>query len=74
MYPDDGFFPSGLQAPSFDLGIGYTQATQPEGMKFEELQRQADSVISNVLKETESAVNEVSILSVMLEIMHISPI
>lgn len=62
MDPADAFFPSGLEAPSFDLGIGYTQPTQPEIIKDSDVQAHVDSIISNVLKETESAANEASLV------------
>ncbi|CAA2970423.1 Hypothetical predicted protein [Olea europaea subsp. europaea] len=43
--------PYSLQPPSFDLGIGYTQ---PEDVHSEDIQKQVDSIISDVLTATKS--------------------
>ncbi|CAA2995374.1 Hypothetical predicted protein [Olea europaea subsp. europaea] len=43
--------PFSLQPPSFDLGIGYTQ---PDDVHSEDIQKQVDSIISNVLTATKS--------------------
>ncbi|CAA3016947.1 Hypothetical predicted protein [Olea europaea subsp. europaea] len=47
-------FPCSLELPYFDLDLGFTQPSQFDTMTSKEVQMQVNSVISNVLKETES--------------------
>ncbi|CAA2959550.1 Hypothetical predicted protein [Olea europaea subsp. europaea] len=46
-------FPCSIEPPSFDLSFGFTQPSQFVIKTSKEVELQVDSVISNVLKETE---------------------
>ncbi|CAA3006736.1 Hypothetical predicted protein [Olea europaea subsp. europaea] len=46
-------FPCSIEPPSFDLGLGFTQPNQFVAKTSKEVEVQEESVISNVLKDTE---------------------
>ncbi|CAA2981941.1 Hypothetical predicted protein [Olea europaea subsp. europaea] len=61
--------PCSLQPPSFDLGIGYTQ---PNDVHFEDIQKQVDSIISDVVTTTKSV--QVVVFTKPLFILYLSQI
>ncbi|CAA2973597.1 Hypothetical predicted protein [Olea europaea subsp. europaea] len=46
-------FPCSIEPPSFDLGLGFTQPSQIVAKTSKEVEVQVESVISNILKDTE---------------------
>ncbi|CAA2994336.1 Hypothetical predicted protein [Olea europaea subsp. europaea] len=46
-------FPCSIEPPSFDLGLGFTQPSQIVAKASKEVDRQVESVIADVLKDTE---------------------
>ncbi|XP_022857130.1 uncharacterized protein LOC111378193 [Olea europaea var. sylvestris] len=53
-------FPCSIEPPSFDLGLGFTQLSQIVAKTSKEVEVQVESVISDVLKDTECFAQEVS--------------
>ncbi|CAA2950083.1 sentrin-specific protease 1-like [Olea europaea subsp. europaea] len=52
---EDVAFPSSLEPPSFDLGIGYTQ---PDDLQSAEIQKQIDTIISDVITASQNVDEE----------------